>query len=154
MGPEKALEDRIRIVIGICDEVVTSVIAAPFDGRVLESSSTEEGVEQSQRPSGFVGAVGEQTVVASGDRKTACNVHESKNPQFDSRDTIIHRIPDHADSGKDWDSRQKRGIDEVKFPAWAFLRLRLHGKTPTPHLFEAAYLVTPETLSWLYLIKC
>ena len=67
MGPEKALEDRIRIVIGICDEVVTSVIAAPLDGRVLESSSTEEGVEQSQRPSGFVGAVGEQTVVASGD---------------------------------------------------------------------------------------
>ena len=67
VGPEKALENRVRIVICICDEVVTSVIAAPLDGGVLESPSTEQGVEKSQRPGSFVGAVGEQTVVASGD---------------------------------------------------------------------------------------
>ena len=65
--PKETLQHCVWVIICIGDEVMTSVITAPLDGRILKRTGSKQCIEQTKRPCAFVRPVREQAVVASRD---------------------------------------------------------------------------------------
>jgi len=65
--PKETLQYCVRVIICVGDEVMTSMVAAPLDGRVLERTRSKQCIEQTQWPCALVRAMGEQAVVACRD---------------------------------------------------------------------------------------
>ena len=57
--PHESFLDRVRIFFLVGLEVMTSVVTAPFDGRILEGCCTEQSIEQTHWPRRFVSAMAE-----------------------------------------------------------------------------------------------
>ena len=81
--PHESFLHRVRIIFFIGFEMMPSVIAAPFDSRILEGCCTEESIEQTHWPRCFVGAMTEQAVVSCRDRKAASKVKGDEDEWFD-----------------------------------------------------------------------
>ena len=80
--PKETLQHCVWVIICIGDEVMTSMVTAPFDYGILERPRSKQCIKQTKWPCALVCSVREQAVVPCRDRKAACDVHEYKNSQF------------------------------------------------------------------------
>jgi len=71
---EQTLANRVGVLVGVGVSVVCAVVASPPSDGALDGTTTNGSEENLERKRGVVGSVCPQTVVASSDAETGCEV--------------------------------------------------------------------------------
>lgn len=78
MGEEEATSGIMRIGISFRELVVDTMIAGPMEGGILEGDRIENDQNETQRPFGFVGTMGPQTMSSSCDAQHPNGVQQNR----------------------------------------------------------------------------
>src|SRR6185312_6636016 len=82
-APELASQRRMKILIGVGNQMMMSMMGRPPKRTFLVSGSPCERDQKLKKPAGAIGAMGQQAVKARGDRKHS---HDIERQTGDDRD--------------------------------------------------------------------
>ena len=87
--PHESVFDGVRVFFLIGLQVMSTMITASLDRRILKCRCTEQSVKQAHWPCRFVRSVAEQSVVACSNREATCQIKSGKDDRFNPRDAVL-----------------------------------------------------------------
>jgi hypothetical protein len=106
VSPQEALSHIVWILVSVVESVVRAVIARPPLARALERSATKEQQSSLHRPSGLVGTMAEEPMIASSNAEASKEVPNDSNhkrlppqqPQSQLAEPMTDLTPSHSPS--------------------------------------------------------